>query len=435
VGKRSIKGKFPYLAPEILENADPSPASDVYSAGLVLHELLVGRNEFAAKGMPAIVSRVLKHTPTPVDMLRDDVPPGLGPLISKALAKAPADRYASAAEFAEALSNVRRLTEDEAAKQLATLASADFRDERMSKFLSVPELDELESDWRTPASSLSDLTDPDLGVAEAVEMGFEDTAAGADAVDDAEPHANTDPAPKGKGERAHARKRPETLERTVAGSPAALSGTNRGTSPGTNRGTDRGTGTGRVEPRARSIWPTALAVAALGAVAAVSIAALLKAGDKNEGPTEPAYIVMSDRDKEAPPPNNGIKSMPLVVADAGTTAAERPPERPPEKPPEKPPHTPAETSARQLTRAFGKQKGKVARCFERHASELSGAPEMSIRFRVKKDGSVTKAELSPPALRPTDLGKCVEKVARATKFGRQPKDVTFRVPLKARVRQ
>lgn len=193
IGKRSIRGKFPYLAPEILENADPSPSTDVYSAGVTLHELLVGHNEFGANSIPAIVSRVLRHEPTPVDRVRPDVSAGLAPVIAKALAKRPQDRYRTAAEFAEALSSQRTLSEDEAARQLAELTSSDFRDPRMAQMFAVPKLNELETDWTTPAFDISDLPGLDRGGAEQVKVGYEDPATG---LDDGVGYAKDTPRPE-----------------------------------------------------------------------------------------------------------------------------------------------------------------------------------------------------------------------------------------------
>ena len=147
---RTIKGKFPYLAPELLESAEPSPASDLYSAGLILHELLIGRNEFWHKEVASIVARVLKHEPTRVDALRE-VPDGLADVVAKALSKSRAHRYQSASEFADALGKVRTLSQDDAASLLEELASADFRDPRMADLFAAPQLDDLESSWTTPS--------------------------------------------------------------------------------------------------------------------------------------------------------------------------------------------------------------------------------------------------------------------------------------------
>lgn len=405
VGNRAIKGKFPYLAPEILENADPSPATDVYSAGVTLHELLVGRNEFTASGIPAIVSRVLKHEPTPVDKVRPDVSAALAPVVAKALAKKPDERFQSASAFAEALSSVRRLTEDEAARQLAELATSDFRDARMAKMLAVPELMELESDWTTPHSDIHDLTDPDLGAAEKVTAGYEDTASGAE------------PDEPGYAQYTPRQRTPaETIDRTIAESPAALV-----KKPGSTTG---------VVAKGKSRTGLYLAIGgglALAAIGAVAVAALLKSSGDNAKGNEPAYVVVSDRkDPPATSADAAPSPLPAATSDAAPAVVKKDP------PPKKPPKKPLKTSAARLTRAFGKQKGKISACFKKHTQDLQGAPEMSIRFKVDLNGKVTSAEILPAAIRATSLGSCLQSVAKSTRFGKQSKAVTFRVPIKAR---
>jgi len=404
VGNRAIKGKFPYLAPEILENAEPSPATDVYSAGVTLHELLVGRNEFSASGVPAIVSRVLKHQPTPVDKVRPDLSAALAPVVAKALAKKPGERFQSAAAFAEALSQVRRSTEDEAAKQLADLATADFRDERMAKMLAVPQLMELESDWTTPASDIHDLTDPDLGVAEKVAVGYDDTDSGL--ADDGAGYARYTPRRRGAA---------ETIDRTVAESPQALVKAT-------------GSTTGAVVPRKSrtALWVAIGGGLGLAAVGAVAVAALMKSGGEAAKGEQPAYVVVTDRQDPPVVQTPDAAPAPLTPDAAPAVVSHDPP------PDKKPPKQPPETSAARLTKTFGKQKGKISACFEQHTQDLQGAPQMSIRFKVALDGTVTSAQVLPEAIEPTGLGKCLHAVAKSTQFGPQSKAVNFRVPIQAR---
>ncbi|MEM9190805.1 MAG: protein kinase [Myxococcota bacterium] len=146
----TIKGKMPYLAPELFRLAAPSASTDVYAVAVVMHELLVGRNEFRGGDMATTVSRVLEHTPTPVDAVRDDLPDGLGDLVQKALDKNPTVRFTEAADFAAALREVRKETEEEAQATLAALVQQDFLDPQIATLLRIPSLAERDEAWRNP---------------------------------------------------------------------------------------------------------------------------------------------------------------------------------------------------------------------------------------------------------------------------------------------
>src|SRR5690606_40955949 len=52
-----VKGKLPYIAPEMYQSSEASVASDVYATGVMLYQLLSGKNPFSGKDMSAIVTR------------------------------------------------------------------------------------------------------------------------------------------------------------------------------------------------------------------------------------------------------------------------------------------------------------------------------------------------------------------------------------------
>ncbi len=86
-----------YMAPEQLA-ADPAADHrvDIYATGLLAYELLMGASPFAAPSPTATMTAQLTRTPEPLHTLRPDVPPAFSQLISKCLAKDPADRPADA---------------------------------------------------------------------------------------------------------------------------------------------------------------------------------------------------------------------------------------------------------------------------------------------------------------------------------------------------
>src|SRR5690606_37778178 len=101
-----LKGKLPYLAPEMFKGSGPSEQTDLYACGVVLHELLIGKNEFHAASAVESMARVTGHIPTRVDAVRTNLPKGLGDVVARALAKEPSDRYQTAQEFSSALRDV-----------------------------------------------------------------------------------------------------------------------------------------------------------------------------------------------------------------------------------------------------------------------------------------------------------------------------------------
>ena len=78
------------------------PATDVYALGVMLFEMLTGRTPYTG-AMSVVIGRILTSPVPPVKEFRPDVDARLDAICRKAMAKAPADRFRSMAEFAEAL--------------------------------------------------------------------------------------------------------------------------------------------------------------------------------------------------------------------------------------------------------------------------------------------------------------------------------------------
>jgi serine/threonine protein kinase len=95
----SLIGTPEYMAPELAENDSATPAADLYSAGVVLYEMICGRTPFAGGHPLAILRRHVDQTPPPIP----GIPAGLWDQIARLLAKDPAARPASAADAATAL--------------------------------------------------------------------------------------------------------------------------------------------------------------------------------------------------------------------------------------------------------------------------------------------------------------------------------------------
>ena len=93
-----------YMSPEqAMGEREITARSDVYALGCVLYEMLCGEPPFSGPTAQAIVAKVLTEEPSPLLPRRHTVPPSVETAVLEALEKLPADRFATAAEFADAL--------------------------------------------------------------------------------------------------------------------------------------------------------------------------------------------------------------------------------------------------------------------------------------------------------------------------------------------
>jgi serine/threonine-protein kinase len=95
-----------YMSPEQATGDRAIDArTDVYSLGAVLYEMLTGEPPFSGATVQAIVARLLTSEPEPLAAVRKSVPANISAAVHRALEKLPADRFATASAFAEALTN------------------------------------------------------------------------------------------------------------------------------------------------------------------------------------------------------------------------------------------------------------------------------------------------------------------------------------------
>ncbi len=100
----SLMGSPLYMSPEQMKSAkNVDPRTDIWALGAILYELLTGNPPFYAESIPELSAKVLLEEPTPIRAHRPDVPEAVEAAVKRALAKDPAARFPTVADFAQAL--------------------------------------------------------------------------------------------------------------------------------------------------------------------------------------------------------------------------------------------------------------------------------------------------------------------------------------------
>lgn len=93
-----------YLAPERVRGEAPSPSADLFSAGIILYELVTGHVLFGGTNEEPLLERLAEGVyPVPLDRHRPDLHPDLSAIVTRALAARPEDRFDSAKAFGVAI--------------------------------------------------------------------------------------------------------------------------------------------------------------------------------------------------------------------------------------------------------------------------------------------------------------------------------------------
>ena len=108
---QGIAGSPSYMSPEQVQSEDLTRASDLYSLGAIMYELLTGFRPYRAKVLAKLLNNIVFSTPASIHTLRAGVPEELEDVVAKVMHKEPTKRHASGAEFAAELTRVyQRIT-------------------------------------------------------------------------------------------------------------------------------------------------------------------------------------------------------------------------------------------------------------------------------------------------------------------------------------
>lgn len=106
-----VRGTPAYMSPEQASGSKQYDGrSDIYSLACVLYELIAGIPAFIGPTPEAVIAQRFTYAPRELRVYRQTVPPALEAAIHRALALTPADRYATASEFANALETAQRVS-------------------------------------------------------------------------------------------------------------------------------------------------------------------------------------------------------------------------------------------------------------------------------------------------------------------------------------
>jgi eukaryotic-like serine/threonine-protein kinase len=114
-----------YMSPEQVPGSPVDGRSDIFSLGVVLYELLTRRKPFTGENLTSISYKIVHEDFTPPAELSAEVPPEFNPIVARAMAKDPWNRYQRGKDFALALQQLRaHLEEQRAMADLGTLVSS-----------------------------------------------------------------------------------------------------------------------------------------------------------------------------------------------------------------------------------------------------------------------------------------------------------------------
>ena len=91
-----------FMPPEQWRGEDLTPQADQYALGVMIYQLLTGRLPFEADSAFALMHKHLNEMPTPLNLMRPDIPQAVITVINRALAKEPSQRFLSCTAFAQA---------------------------------------------------------------------------------------------------------------------------------------------------------------------------------------------------------------------------------------------------------------------------------------------------------------------------------------------
>jgi serine/threonine-protein kinase len=368
----TFKGKLGYAHPSLIARGEPSAQTDVYSAAVVLFQLLIGQNPFRGANPAETLQKVIRG---PLPRLRASLPTApesLELVLLRAMSRNLSEGFASAAELAEELRAIRVGTETSVNAEMSRTFRADFHGD-MAVLLDLEPLEQRDAAWRSMA------------------------------------HAHAPGALKSTPPRAPDSEEPTRIRRTNSDEPTRAAPSIPPEKSVTGR-------TSLPSLARRNPWPwVGVSVAlTLGIAWTVTTAMhepsdLRPLNDPLPASLTPVAIALPEPTR-APEPPASVKTVATVnTAEPVIKAPIRP-------------------DLGLLTRRFTEQSTDIQRCFKEHPQATASAT-LQLSLSVSQSGLVTAANLIPVALEKSAFGQCALAIARTARFDAMTDAVTFRVPL------
>ncbi len=103
----SIIGTVPYMAPEQFTGKSLDARTDIFSLGVLFHQMLTGTRPFRGESSAELISSILRDKPAPVSEIKTDLPNHLGRIVRRCLEKDPERRYQTAIDLRNELEGLR----------------------------------------------------------------------------------------------------------------------------------------------------------------------------------------------------------------------------------------------------------------------------------------------------------------------------------------